>query len=818
MPLITSTPAPDGRDEAWRISYDHYAPDEERRREALLSLGNGYFVTRGAAPEATASEHHYPGTYIAGIYNRATAEIAGETSSFETIVNAPNWLPLCFRHDDGAWFRLNDVTILAYQQTLDLQTGILSRELRFADDQGRRTKLSERRFVHMRFDHLAGLQTEIVAENWSGRLIVRSAIDGTVKNCLAEGQAGSGTRHLKPIDQSAVGDNILWLKAQTRQSRVEIDVAVRTGIWLEGERRDATRSIDDRAGYIGQQQSFDLGQGQALRIEKIAAIYTSRDNAISESGEAARQALRQAPDFDDVLPSHARAWSQLWRRSTLSLGDDLSDTERILRLHLFHVQQTASPNTIGHDAGVPARGWSGEAYYGHVFWDELLVLLYLHHHDPDVSHSLLLYRFRRLDAARDNARRAGYHGAMFPWRSASTGQEETPPAYRNTRNGGWIRDHTPLERHITGAIAYNTWQYYETTGDLDFLNRYGAEMLIEIARFWASIATFNIDHQRYEIHGVMGPDEFHSGYPDAPEPGLSNNTYTNILAVWCLCRALDVWDRLPSWRRDELTLALDLEPDEFDEWERISRRMRIVSFGDGILAQFEGYDSLEDLDWDAYRQRYGDIERLDLILDAEGDTPNRYKLSKQPDVLMLFFLFSAEDLGALFARLGYPFDREMMRRNVEYYLERSSRGSTLSRVVYAWVIARFDQARSWEWFCEALRSDVDDIQGGTTPEGIHLGAMAGTVDVIERCYGGLEIRGDALRFDPALPAALPRLAIRLLYRGCWLDVTLTHDHIAIKASPDAPTGVTIHIGTQTDLLAPGGTLERQWNQRDSHES
>lgn len=806
----------DADDETWRITYTYYDPAEERRREALLTLGNGYVATRGAAPESLAGEHHYPGTYIAAIYNRGTTDFAGETASFETLVNAPNWLPLTFRHEDGDWFDLDAVTVLDYQQTLDFQTGMLSREFRFADAQGRRTRLSERRFVHMRFDHLAALQTTITSENWSGRVVVCSGIDGTIKNCLAEGQAGSGTQHLESIDQAAVGDDILWLKTRARQSRVEIDVAVRTKSWQDSTFRHPKRSIEERTGYISQHQTFDLSQGQPLKIEKLAAIYTSRDAAVSESGEAARRALREAHDFDDLLPSHQIAWAQLWRRCALSLGNDDAGIQRTLQLHLFHVLQTASPNTIGRDTSVPARSWTGEAYYGQVFWDELLVLLYLNRHDPDVSRSLLLYRFRRLDAARENARRAGYRGAMFPWRSASTGREETPPAYRNTRTGGWIRDHTSLERHIAGAVAYNVWQYYETTGDLDFLSRYGAEMLIEIARFWASIATFNPDLQRYEILGVMGPDEFHSGYPNAPEPGLSNNTYTNVLAVWCLCRALDVWNRLPAWRRDELTLALSLESDEFDAWERISRCMRVVSFSDGILAQFEGYESLAELDWDAYRQRYGDIERLDLILDAEGDTPNRYKLSKQPDVLMLFFLFSPRELTELFARLGYSFDREMMRRNVDYYLQRSSRGSTLSRVVYAWVIARFDRARSWEWFTEALRSDVDDIQGGTTPEGIHLGAMAGTVDVIERCYGGLEIQDDALHFSLALPEALRRLSMRLLYRGCWLDVTLTHDRITIDASPDAPAAVTILVGPQNNRLAPGDTLDLPWNRSGSH--
>src|SRR5262249_24208185 len=162
-----------------------------------------------------------------------------------------------------------------------------------------------------------------------------------------------------------------------------------------------------------------------------------------------------------------------------------------------------------------------------------------------------------------------------------------------------------------------------------------------------------------------------------------NNAYTNIMAVWVLCRALEVLDLLPDLRRIELMTQLGLSADEFARWSDISRRMYLPFHGDGIISQFEGYDKLAELDWEAYRTRYGNIQRLDLILEAEQDSANRYKLSKQADVLMLFYLFSAAELGALFTSLGYPFDFETIRRNVAYYDSRSSHGSTLSRVVQA---------------------------------------------------------------------------------------------------------------------------------------
>ena len=198
----------------------------------------------------------------------------------------------------------------------------------------------------------------------------------------------------------------------------------------------------------------------------------------------------------------------------------------------------------------------------------------------------------------------------------------------------------------------NVWQYFQVTHDVEFLDSYGAELILDIACFWSSIASFNDERGRYEIRGVMGPDEFHDGYPDSVTPGLNNNAYTNVMAVWVLCRALEVLDLLSEVRRAELTTRLGLSAEEIARWGDISRRMYVPFHDDGIISQFEGYETLRELDWEDYRTRYGNIQRLDLILEGENDSANRYKLSKQPDVLMLFYLFSAEEIGELFDASG----------------------------------------------------------------------------------------------------------------------------------------------------------------------
>jgi alpha,alpha-trehalase len=275
------------------------------------------------------------------------------------------------------------------------------------------------------------------------------------------------------------------------------------------------------------------------------------------------------------------------------------------------------------------------------------------------------------------------------------------------------------------------------------------------------------------------------------------------MAVWVLCRALELADLLPEPRLSELRERLGLDDAELTRWEDVSRKMRLVFHGDGVISQFEGYEDLVELDWEGYRARYGDVSRLDRILEGENDTPNAYKVSKQADVLMLFYLLSANDLRVLLERLGYGFDATTIPRTVDYYLERTSHGSTLSRVVHSWVLARSDRERSWEFFEDALHSDLDDTQGGTTAEGVHLGAMAGTVDLLQRCYLGIEARDDVIWFDPLLPAQVRSLALDIRYRGRWLNLTVADGQFTVEIEDWGEGAVRVGLDNDVMELKPG---------------
>jgi len=802
---------------AWSLAFDDFDPASEGIRESLCALGNGYFTTRGAAAWAVADDIHYPGTYLGGGYNRLRTDIAGRVVENEDLVNFPNWLSLGFRIADQDWFDARAVKLLSYRQELDLRRGMLSRSIRFEDGQGRRTALRERRLVSMGDMHLGALELALTAENWSGNVTVRSGIDGRVVNAGAKLYRKFNNRHLVPLAGEVFGEDDVSLLVRTCQSNLHVAQAARTKAFIDGKPLEVRRRVIEEPGYIGQDLEVDVREGEELVLEKLASLHTSRDHAISECGLEARKAIVRAGRFKEVMAEHVLAWKHLWRRFDVHIrpadpGFRLN-VPMLLRLNMFHLLQAVSPNSIGLDIGVPARGWTGEAYQGHVFWDELFIFPFFSYRMPEISRALLMYRYRRLGEARAAALAAGYKGAMFPWQSGSDGREETQELNLNPRSQRWMPDNTYLQRHVGSAIAFNVWQYFQVTHDVEFLQSYGAEMILDIARFWSSIARFNDGRGRYEIRGVMGPDEFHDGYPDAAAPGLDNNAYTNIMAVWVLCRALEVLDLLPDMRRSELSARLGLSPEEIARWGDISRRMYVPIQSDGIISQFEGYEKLREFDWEGYRIRYGNIQRLDLILEAEGDSANRYKLSKQADVLMLFYLFSSEELGELFARLDYPFEYETIPRNVAYYASRSSHGSTLCRVATSWVLARSDRTRSMKFFAEALQSDVSDIQQGTTAEGVHLGAMAGTVDLVERVSTGIEMRSDVLRLNPELPEEMERLDMRIRYRGHSIDLRLTRDSLKVRGRDGGAAPISLCVDDEVHEFAGGTTLVFRLNRR-----
>jgi len=298
----------------WSLVFEGFDQAQEGVREALCTLGNGYFATRAAAAWSAADGVHYPGTYLAGGYNRLQTDIAGRVVENEDLVNFPNWLALNVRIADGDWFDVTASTLLSYRQELDLRRGMLLRSIRFEDRHGRRSLLQEQRLVSMADMHLGALQLVLTAENWSGAVTVRSAIDGRVVNAGAKLYHEFNGKHLEPLAGEIVGEDGVFLLVRTCQSGIQVAQVARTQLFLGGRLLDVPRQPLKEAGYVGQDVTLDIKQGETLLVEKLASLYTSRDLAISECGLEAHKAIARAGRFDAVRADHVSAWEQLWHR------------------------------------------------------------------------------------------------------------------------------------------------------------------------------------------------------------------------------------------------------------------------------------------------------------------------------------------------------------------------------------------------------------------------------------------------------------------------------------------------------------------------
>ncbi|MGP1677631.1 MAG: beta-phosphoglucomutase family hydrolase, partial [Burkholderiales bacterium] len=328
---------------AWSLVFEDFEPAHEGIREALCTLGNGYFATRGAAAGAQADDIHYPGTYLAGGYNRLRTDISGRSVENEDLVNCPNWLALAFRIGDEDWFDARSVKLLAYRQELDLRRGMLLRSLSFEDGQGRRSTLRERRLVSMGDMHLGALELALTADNWSEGVTLRSAIDARIDNSGAKLYRKFNNKHLESLSGEVVGEDGVCLLVRTSQSHISVAQAARTRAFLDGKLFEVRRRVIEEPGYIGQEIKVELKQGETLVLEKLASFYTSRDHAISECALEARKAIARAGRFDAVLAEHVLAWKHLWRRFDVHIqpADQgfKSNVPMLLRLNMFHLLQ-----------------------------------------------------------------------------------------------------------------------------------------------------------------------------------------------------------------------------------------------------------------------------------------------------------------------------------------------------------------------------------------------------------------------------------------------------------------------------------------------
>jgi trehalose/maltose hydrolase-like predicted phosphorylase len=659
------------------------------------------------------------------------------------LVNAPSWIDFHIVIG-GDRFRMDQGEVLSYSRELDLQTGLLMRAVLWRSPGGRTVQVVFERFASLASPHLMAVRCQVTSIDFSAEVELRAGVSGIVDN--------DGYRHWQLLDQGPVNPQSVLLQVRTSATELVLSEAATLLVSAPG----FTYSVQDCVWAPTVIAKGQLAPGQSLVADKLVAIYTSRDT--DDPSGAANHALTEAGavGYDALLEAQTAAWASVWDRSNIVIeGDDEADLS--VRYYLFQLS-IAAPR-FEERASIPAKTLSGYGYRGHVFWDtEIFMMPFFIYTQPDIARNMLEYRYWTLPGARHKAAKQGLEGAMYAWESAATGVETTPrwiPVWTQDADEGeliriWCGD---IELHITADVAYAVHTYWRVTGDDDFMRYFGAEIMLETARFWASRAEWNAERGIYEICDVIGPDENHDH--------VDNNAFTNGMARWNLKTALHVVEWLRGHHTaqgDELMGRLGLTDARLDHWRAVIDGLKIgFDPGTGLIEQFDGFYELQDVLFEEYEPR---TTSLQAILGVEET--QRCQILKQPDVLMLLYL------------LDDAFSAEALPANWSYYTPKTdvTYGSSLGPAIQAALAARMgDIEQAYHFFRLAAGTDLLDNRGNTS-EGIHGATAGGLWQATVFGFGGIRLTSDGPVAEPRLPAGWTRLAFRLYFRGDWFEFDL----------------------------------------------
>jgi kojibiose phosphorylase len=735
---------------SWLIKEEGWVRSLQSVRESQLALGNGFLGSRAVLEEIPSDAR--PGTYIAGVYDRIGSQVA-------ELVNLPN--PFNFKITiDGEKLGAVTMDVLKHRRVLNLRHGLLVRHTVFQDTKKRKYDYQSLRFLAMDTKNIGVMQVIFTPLDSGIKAFIETGIDTSVYNTgtVTEGRK----RHFR-IKEVGQFNNEGYLVVETFGKTHT--VIFRSGFYYEtsGKKIAARDNIFE----------LNLRKNQTVIFTKIFYIdAVSKKEDLDNQKKLSEKNFRRAfgSGFKSLLNKHIRAWEDLWNVAEVFIWGD-PEVEKNFRFNIYHMLICAPKD--GGSSSVAARAMTGEGYHGHIFWDaEIFLLPFYLFTLPDFARNMLLYRYMRLNAAREIARKYGFKGAMFPWESAGLGGEETP-GWAKDLDGKVIKIYTgKMEHHITADIAYALYYYYNATQDEKFLRDYGYEVIFETARFWASRVEYNKKKKKYEIRHVIGPDEFHKD--------VDNNAYTNMMAKWNLLIGYKMFQRIkksePSVLK-KLAQKIGLSAKEPAEWKKIAARMSIKMNKAHIIEQFDGY----------FRKRKIKITHWDenfMPIITEKMSPRDYhktQLVKQADVIMLLYLLSD------------VFSFKTKKQNYDYYIDRTAHKSSLSLPIYAiMAIDAGDKNRAYRFFHTALHTDISDIHNNTG-EGVHAACMGGTWQILINGFAGVRVQKGILSVNPKLPKVWRKVLFNLHWRGNLLRLEVKNNHVKIQHIPAGRKKIKIKV-------------------------
>ncbi len=757
----------------WKIIETDFDPTALGKVEANFCLGNGYLGLRSATEEKYLGETR--DLLVAGTFNRFSPEEVTELPNAADVTNIEITL-------NGARFDLTQGTIHEYSRSLNIQTGLLTREIVWTSPRGGSFTLEFERFVSLKRLHTIAARVNITPGD-DTEITFQSGIDGRV-TC-------DGSQHFTEGETRFYDKKYLQFTPKTIQSDITFVIDAAHHFYVDGAEVQPKSDINILRRRMFSKFTLDVKAGQTVVLEKFSNVYTSRDKELEgythhQMQAYALKALREdeAAGFDALLAESAACWKEkVWDRVPIEIDGPEFD-QLAARFAQYHMQLM----TPAHDnrMNIGAKGLSGEGYKGHTFWDtEIFLLPYFIFNMPEVARSLEEYRYLSLPGAHAKAKHNGYEGAQFPWESAWLDDGEVTPEYMGTDivTGQLIKVWSGfIEIHITADVAYGIWQYYQCTGDQDFMDKYGYELMLDCAKFWSSRLEPGEDG-RLHINDVVGPDEY--------KEHVDDNAFTNYLVWWTIGKAIEYSGMLQK-EKPELYAKLDEKlglAGLQQKWaEQVNSIFLTQPNEDGVLPQDSTYLTLRDIDLTKYKKQayVGGIYK-----DYNQEQITKIQVSKQADVMVLFLLL--EDL----------FPHQVKLSSWDYYEPRCLHDSSLSLSTHSVLACDIgDPELGYEMFRKACLIDLDNANPHSSDAGIHAASYGGLWQCVVQGFGGLRMLGGKLRISPNLPKAWKKLSYTLLWKGQKLSVTATADSVKI-VNETGTVPVTVEVWGQERTFTNG---------------
>ena len=752
----------------WIIRESGFDAELLGKCEAIMSLGNGYMGLRSSTEEKYLKETR--NLFVAGTFNKFDDNEVTELPNVADVVGMDITI-------NGCHFSLEQGEILSYERELNLKTGELSRNITWRSPKGDEIAFAFKRIVSFKELHLIAQTAEIKALNQDVHIKIRTGMNGRVSN--------SGSQHFSEGPKRLYDMKYLQYNQTTGQSKIHFVLTSAVNFYDQDGKTVEMRITPfmDRRTLEGE-YSGDIKAGSSLILEKITDVRTSRDQEHEHAveGEIADIGLTSckeasAKGYAQLALESAKEWNtRVWSKIPVTIQSKDPVDQLAIRFAQYHLHIM----TPAHDnrMNIAAKGLSGEGYKGHTFWDtEIFTLPYFTFSEPATARKLEEYRYLSMPGAHRKAKENGYEGAQFPWESAWLDDGEVTPVWgaADIVTGLPIRIWSgDLEQHITSDVAYGAWQYYKVTGDQDFMNRYGYELIMDTAKFWVSRLETSETDDLYHINNVMGPDEY--------KEHINDNAFTNYMAYWNIKKAIEYYNELEKSNPEllqALTDKLDLNR-IYPEWTtKVEKIFHPMPDENNLIAQDSTYMGLKQIDLTKYKNqdKVGSI-----FFDYNLDQINEIQVSKQADIMILFLLLEDQ------------FSHEVKWANFKFYEPRTLHDSSLSLSTHV-ILANDlgDQKLAYDLFTKAREIDLGPRMN-TSNEGIHAASIAGIWQSTVFGFGGVRMLDGKLRIEPSLPEAWSEIRFTIFWHGQELHITVTQDDFTVINVTNTETVTFTHHG------------------------